>query len=156
MSNSIELSPKHGVNPCIPICCWCGKEKNEVALLGRIREKNPMTGKTVKGSDVEAPMKCVLDYEPCEECVNKWKDAGAVIVCEVSHTPVQANMPPIMKDRDGSELYPTMSMVGISEDAAERLFGKPIEAGRMTMMEDVAFQNMFSEALKNMQPEVVD
>lgn len=20
----IELSPKHGVNPCIPICCWCG------------------------------------------------------------------------------------------------------------------------------------
>lgn len=25
----IKLSPKHGVNPCIPICCWCGYEPCE-------------------------------------------------------------------------------------------------------------------------------
>ena len=36
MSDSIKISPKHGVNPTIPRCFFCGKEKNMVALLGRI------------------------------------------------------------------------------------------------------------------------
>ena len=33
MSNAgIKLSPKHGLNPTIPVCFWCGEERNEVAL----------------------------------------------------------------------------------------------------------------------------
>jgi hypothetical protein len=28
---SIKLSPKHGVNPTICTCMWCGKPKNEIA-----------------------------------------------------------------------------------------------------------------------------
>lgn len=24
----ITLSPKYGVNPTIPVCFWCGEEKN--------------------------------------------------------------------------------------------------------------------------------
>ena len=37
MSNAgIKLSPKHGLNPTIPVCFWCGEERNEVALLGHI------------------------------------------------------------------------------------------------------------------------
>ena len=30
MAKSIPLSPKHGLNPTIPVCAWCGKEKNEI------------------------------------------------------------------------------------------------------------------------------
>ena len=36
MSKSIRLSPAHGVNPTIPICFWCGNEKNEIALMGKL------------------------------------------------------------------------------------------------------------------------
>ena len=60
----ILLSPKHGLNPTIPICFWCGEEKNEIALMGRI-------GDARKGEDFEAPMHAVLDYEPCDKCREK-------------------------------------------------------------------------------------
>jgi hypothetical protein len=56
MNRSIKLSEKHGVNPCIPRCFWCGKEKSEIALLGYLP------------GDKEAPMSAILDYEPCDEC----------------------------------------------------------------------------------------
>ena len=40
MSNAgIKLSPKHGLNPTIPVCFWCGEERNEVALLGHIGDE---------------------------------------------------------------------------------------------------------------------
>lgn len=62
MSNAgIKLSPKHGLNPTIPVCFWCGEERNEVALLGHI-------GDGRKHEDFEAPMHMVIDYEPCEKC----------------------------------------------------------------------------------------
>ena len=32
---NIKISPKHGLNPLIPKCFFCGKEKNEIAILGR-------------------------------------------------------------------------------------------------------------------------
>lgn len=57
-ARSIPLSPEHGLNPTIPVCFWCGKDKNEIALLGRIGGKE----------DREAPARMVLDYEPCEDC----------------------------------------------------------------------------------------
>lgn len=41
MSGSIKMSKKHGLNPCIPICVFCGKEKNELALLGRLKDDMP-------------------------------------------------------------------------------------------------------------------
>ena len=31
--DDIKLSPKHGLNPTMPVCFWCGKEKNEVAHI---------------------------------------------------------------------------------------------------------------------------
>ena len=40
---SIRLSKEHGVNPAIPICYFCGEEKNEIVLAGRLPQ------------DVEAP-----------------------------------------------------------------------------------------------------
>ena len=59
MNKDLKLHPKHGVNPTIPVCFWCGKEKNEVALLGA----------AYKG---EAPRNLVIDLEPCPDCEAKW------------------------------------------------------------------------------------
>lgn len=39
MDESIELSPKHGVNPSVPHCVCCGKDYG-VALLGKMEERN--------------------------------------------------------------------------------------------------------------------
>lgn len=70
MSNSIKISPKHGVNPTIPICFFCGEEKQEIALLGKIGGKS---------EDLEAPRHMVLDYEPCDKCKEQMK-LGVVLI----------------------------------------------------------------------------
>ena len=36
MRMALKLSPKHGLNPTISVCFWCGEEKDESALLGHI------------------------------------------------------------------------------------------------------------------------
>jgi hypothetical protein len=58
MKNDIKLHKEHGLNPTIPICVFCGEDKNEIALLGA----------DYKG---EAPMHMAIDNEPCEECQEK-------------------------------------------------------------------------------------
>lgn len=39
MSNSIQLHPKHGLAPAILVCPQCGKDTNELALLGASADK---------------------------------------------------------------------------------------------------------------------
>lgn len=56
MSTGIRLSPKHGLNPAIPVCFFCQKPKNEVVLVGRLKD------------DKEAPRNAVWNNEPCDEC----------------------------------------------------------------------------------------
>lgn len=63
----IKLSEKHGVNPTIPVCFYCGKDKNEVILAGKMKD------------DVEAPKKAVWDRVPCDEC-KKWMEQGIIII----------------------------------------------------------------------------
>ena len=115
MSKGIELSPKHGLNATIPICFWCGETKNEIALLGRMREKDPHTGKAVRGSDLEAPMQMVLDYEPCDKC-REIRAKGFTLI-EVSETPNSKGQPPIQ-----ASLYPTGRHSVIANEAAESVF----------------------------------
>ena len=102
MSNgkSIKISPKYGVNPTIPVCFFCGEEKNEVALLGRIGK-----GK----EDIEAPRHALLDYEPCEECLKKM--ATGIALIEVNNTPNSDNQPPIIENA-----YPTGNWWVVDED----------------------------------------
>ena len=75
--SSIKLSEKYGVNPTIPVCFFCGEEKNEVALLGKITDKQTK-------EEIEAPMRMVIDYEPCDKCKEQWSKGVAII--EVTHT----------------------------------------------------------------------
>ena len=104
--SSIKLSPAHGVNPAIPVCFWCGQDKNEVALLGKIDKE-----------DSAAPYRIVMDYEPCEKCKELFNKGIHVI--GVSEQPLTDGMFPIIQD-DTVTLYPTGSMFVATENWAER------------------------------------
>lgn len=108
MSDSIKLSPKYGVNPTIPVCFWCGEEKNEVALMGHI-------GNGKKHEDFEMPMHAVINYEPCEECQKAM--AMGVTIMEVTHEP---NRVTDVEFQDG--IYPTGRWVVMKSEAAQRIF----------------------------------
>lgn len=122
MSKGIELSPEYGVNPCIPVCFFCNRPKNEIALLGRIRKRNA-DGKAVRGSDIEAPKHMILDYEPCEDCQNQMNAGFTLIVA--TDTPFDRR-PPIT-NRDGKDLYPTGQYVTVKPEAASKMFNLPAE-----------------------------
>lgn len=51
----VILDEKYGVNPSVNVCFWCGRDIG-VVLFGRM-----------KGGK-EAPRKCVIDKEPCDDC----------------------------------------------------------------------------------------
>lgn len=132
---SIPVSPKHGLNPTIPVCAWCGESKNEIALLGKI-----------KGTDAEAPMHCILDYEPCEHCKEQW-NRGVTVLEATTRRPVPYR-PPMQVQKDGTEIYPTMRMVVINPSSAEQIFNGSFVAGQLLFLEDEAFENIFGEALR--------
>lgn len=128
MGKSIKLSPKHGVNPTIPVCFWCGKEKNEIALLGRIGGKE----------DVEAPKNMVLDFEPCDDCANKM--AMGITCMECTEKPNDnCNVP------FGDRIYPTRNFVVIKREAAERIFDGMVnfEKHQKIFVDSVAYQSLF-------------
>lgn len=104
---SIKLSPKHGVNPTIPVCFWCGKEKNEVALMGYMKGKD--------GTDIAAPMHMVIDYEPCETC-RKNMEQGFTLIEATSKPNATSNV----EIQHG--VYPTGRYAVLKREAAERVF----------------------------------
>ena len=102
MSDSIKVSPKHGLNPTIPVCFWCGSDKNEIALMGKM-DKN----------DSEAPRRLIVDYEPCDKCKELF--SKGIHVIGVTEKPIVEGAFPIVSD-DQHELYPTGSMFVSSEE----------------------------------------
>ena len=130
MAKDIKLSPKHGVNPTIPICFWCGKEKNEIALLGRIGGKK----------DLEAPKNMVLDFEPCDECASKM--ALGITCMECTEKPN-----PSCNVQFSDRIYPTGRYVVINKEAAERIFGGQIDLNKHTKLfvDSVAYNSLFGE-----------
>lgn len=126
MSNSIKLSPQHGLNPTIPVCFFCGNEKNEIALLGQIGDRR-------KGEDFEAPRKMILDFEPCEECQKKF--AEGVLLIEVTTSPEYIGMP-IAEDA-----YPTGRYVVVKPEA---LIGD-FKAGSKALVHKKDFMAMFND-----------
>lgn len=69
----IKLSEKHGMNPSMQVCFFCGKSKG-VALFGKMK------------GDAEAPRKVLTDYEPCEECQKKFR-RGILLVGVADKSP---------------------------------------------------------------------
>lgn len=143
MSKGIEISPKHGLNPTIPVCFWCGKEKNEIALLGRIREKTKNrygANVTKQDSDIKAPSRMVIDYEPCDECMKMW-DRG-VVVFEAQETPIMPNQPEIQKG-----IYPTGRFAVVTVEGADRVFPQhaPWSKGQKVFVDSAVFSHIMQE-----------
>lgn len=101
-NKNIKLSPKYGLNPCVPVCFFCQKEKNELLLLGHIGNKR-------KHEDIQAPSHMVFDYEPCENC--KTIMSQGITMIAVSKKALVENQPEIQKG-----LYPTGSWCLVSDE----------------------------------------
>ena len=143
MSKGIEVSPKHGLNPTIPVCFWCGKDKNEIALLGRIREKTKNrygANVTKQDSDIEAPSRMVIDYEPCDECMKMW-DSGVAVI-EAQETPIMPNQPEIQKG-----IYPTGRFAVVTVEGADRVFPQhaPWSKGQKVFVDSAVFSHIMQE-----------
>ena len=106
--SSIKLSPKHGVNPTLPVCFFCGEDKGEIALLGKIGGR---------GEDIEAPKRMLMDYEPCDKC--KENMAKGITMIGVVATEMEDKRPPIVHSGD-TPLYPTGAWVVVTEDFIRR------------------------------------
>lgn len=100
---NIKISPKHGLNPLIPKCFFCGKEKNEIAVLGKIDRE-----------DSEAPRSAIIDYVPCEACQKKFE--SGILLIEVSEEPVAKNQMEIIEGA-----YPTGKWVLVLENFIRQL-----------------------------------
>lgn len=127
--DGIKLSPKYGVNPTIPVCFWCGKEKNEIALMGRV-------GNARKHEDIEMPMRAVIDYIPCEECEKAM--AMGVTVIEATQEPNEITEAPI---REGA--YPTGKWSVITKESAHRIFPDLGEEKTMLFATENVYEQMF-------------
>lgn len=72
----IRMSKKYGLNPSIGVCPVCGKENNELALLGRLP------------GDAEAPRRIATSI--CDECKKNFNDGmiALIVVKNKYGTPV--------------------------------------------------------------------
>jgi hypothetical protein len=95
-----KLNKKHGVNPTMSVCFWCQEDKNEVALLGDAYKE-------------EAPVRMVINYEPCEHCTEKM--AMGITLVEGSTEP--NHNPPLA---DG--MYPTGNWCVLAEESLPYIF----------------------------------
>ena len=149
MSDSIKLSPKYGVNPTMPICFFCQKEKGEIALLGHIHEKDA-NGRAVRGSDIEAPKYMLLDFEPCDECKAKL-DNGVTIISVV---PAEQAPKGALQIRKG--VVPTGAYVVVKEEAYKRIFSQILTEDvrdkmlnqKKVLLEQEIFERIFSNTHK--------
>ena len=109
---SIRLSKEHGVNLAIPICYFCGEEKNEIVLAGRLPQ------------DVEAPKHAVWDKNPCDKCKELMR-MGIMLIS-------------VRDGESGENPYRTGRMVVVKEENALRMFGEvdDILKSRVGFVED--------------------
>lgn len=99
----MRLSAKHGLNPSMPVCFWCGEPTGEVVWFGASYPKG-----------AEAPMHVVMNYNPCPKCVADF--AKGIVLMAASHTPI-GNRPAI---QDG--VWPTGAVVVVTEEAVRHIF----------------------------------
>lgn len=94
----ILLSPKHGVNPSVTLCFWCGKEMG-VALVGRIRKP--------EDNDAKAPRAACFDLEPCDECKANMAKGVHVVEATEDGSKFGGNQRFALSVRGGAAMWPT-------------------------------------------------
>jgi len=95
---SIPLHPKFGLNPTITCCFFCGKEKNEIALLGA----------KYRG---EAPRHMVIDRQPCDWCRENMRKG--IVFIEATGT-------------SEGDCRPTGAYAVLTEEATKRFVTEPL------------------------------
>lgn len=147
MSKSIKLSPKHGLNATIPICFWCGKEKNEIALMGHVKKKETRpnayggTSTRIVDDDVEMPMHTCLDTIPCEECAQKW----ALGVPLIRASAMKDDKRTEVTAADGSKVYLDGRYSVITTEAFQRIFKQERGKGQPVYLEDKVYDDLFRD-----------
>lgn len=129
----IRLSPKHGVNPAVPKCYYCWKDKNEVILPGRIDLRSGE-------KDVEAPRNMVWDLHPCDECA-KFMEQGVILI-SVRDDEEPPALPPL---RPGASAHE-------KEERMRALMWNPYRTGGWIVMKDDSVRRIFGgvpDALSN-------
>lgn len=131
--SSIKLSKKHGVNPTVCKCFFCGEDK-AIALLGHI-------GDYRKGEDIEAPRECVMDYEPCDKCQENMNKGVTLI--EVSDTQPQDRRP-AMKAQGDQEVYPLGGWCVIKPEVFSRITNQEWTAGQKCFVDSQVLKMLTS------------
>lgn len=91
----IPLHKENRLNPTILQCFYCGKDKNEIVLLGAYYKQ-------------QAPMRSVTSYDPCDKCKQLMEKGFMLIEVE--------------DNTDQNNPYRTGNMTVISLEAAANLF----------------------------------
>ena len=130
---SIKISPKYGVNPTIPVCFFCGKPKNEIALMGKMGRE-----------DLEAPRNLVLDYEPCDECKEHMSKGVALIV--VSNKQPEDKRP-AMTAQGNQKVFPLGGMLVIKSEAFSQMTGQQFSDGDRCFIDEDLY-NQLQEGAK--------
>lgn len=107
-SEGIELSPKHGLNPSLDLCFWCG-EAMGVALVGRIRRNGE--------SDAEAPHEMCTGLKPCPECAKKWSTGVPLIEVTEDGSRFGGNERWAFKPKGSQPVWPTGRWVVVKPEA---------------------------------------
>lgn len=118
----VRLHKEYGLNPTISQCILCGKEKNEIALLGA----------SYKG---QAPMRMVTSIEPCEKCKKKYLSKGTMLV---------------EATKEDSKVRPTGRVAVIKDKAYKRMTDVPAP-NKVVFIEPEAFERLgLSKVRKNL------
>lgn len=118
---SVRLHEKYGLNPTISQCIICGREKNEIALLGA-------------GYKGEAPMHMVISIEPCDECKKKYLSIGVLLVEATNeYRPLRGRASKLIP-------VPTGSCKVIKDEAFKRMFNIEIPKKKICLVESDVFE----------------
>ena len=126
----ILLSPKHGVNPTLLKCFWCGGDAG-IALLGKLK------------GDAEAPRKICLNLEPCDACKAKFKQGVQLIEVTDDGSRFKGNDAFALKDPDGHTHWPTGRFAVLREDKP-----KGLKAGQRSIC-DTATMDLILDIAKD-------
>ncbi len=117
----IRVSPKHGVNPSLALCWYCGKETGDIILPGLLK------------GDAEAPHRAVWNREPCKECAD-WMEQGIMLIS-------------VKDGESGENPYRTGKVAVLREEAVRRMVQPPelaeqIIKARVAFMPDEAWRSL--------------
>ena len=132
MSKGITLSPKHGVNPSMDLCFWCGQPKG-IILCGRMHEK--------KGdrSDVEAPKGMVMNLEPCDKCKENFKLGVQIVEVNDDGSKFHNDLTFAIQAEDKKVKWPTGRFVVMKAESIKG--GKP---GMRMLCDSVVMDKIFA------------